>query len=378
MSMILWILGICFVGGIVGLLLRLIWILIGRRLWGSLLTLFVLLGLATGAVAMYHHHIESAADKAISVGQAVGETAEKNKSSFQRFWDNTGIPQMLRGWRDNNDQGNNDHPSSSVATAQDRTTLKQLMKYTNASSAGPNQDYYWKNGNAQLADDSDVKVGQLKFSDDSAGRAGIARGKLTYSMFAESKGGRQGTPLDPPNGGWPSYNPKVALSFGLTNRIYHGYMYNRSHSIADSLGGAASYASADNFTAGTRSQNVGADQHGGMRAAEEIAENYWRSHPNSSTVIEYQTTPIYHGNEKIPRGSIVNEKSSDGQINEQIVVINSAEGYTINYNTGAINRKQAKSTRHFRKWRRHNTGTIEHEHAKSTWHFRNATRHFRK
>lgn len=334
MQMILWILGIGFVGGIAGLLLRFIWILVGRRLWGLLLTLFVLLGLATGAVTMYHHHIESSANTAISAGQAADKAAEKNKSSFQQFWDSTGIPQRFSGW-----WGNNDHSSSSVATTQDNATLQQLMKYTNASSAGPNQDYYWKNGNAQLANDADVNVGQLKFSEDSAGRASTARGKLTYRMFADSKGSRQGTPLDPPNGSWPSYNPKVAVSFGLTGRIYHGYMYNRSHSIADSLGGTASYASADNFTTGTRSQNVGADQNGGMRAAEEIAENYWHSHPNSSTVIDYQTTPIYHGSEKIPRGSIVNEKSSDGQINDQIVVINSAEGYTINYNTGAISRK---------------------------------------
>lgn len=370
MQIILWILGICFVGGVAGLLLRFVWFLISRRLWGSLLTLFVLLGLATGTVAMYHQHIESAANAAVSAGRAANETAEKNKSSFRQFWDRTGIPQMFNSWRSNNDQGDDDSSSSSVAITQDNATVQQLMKYTNAASSGPNRNYYWKNGNAKLADDSDVKMGQLKFSDDGAGRAGVARGKLTYRMFAESKGGRQGTPLDPPNGSWPSYNPKVALSFGLTGRIYHGYMYNRSHSIADSLGGTASYASADNFTTGTRSQNVGADQHGGMRAAEEIAENYWRSHPNSSTVIEYQTTPIYHGSEKIPRGAIVNEKSSDGQINDQIVVINSAEGYAINYNTGAISRKHAKLTWHFRKWGMHNTGTIEHEHAKSTWHFR--------
>lgn len=288
--MILWILGICFVGGIAGLLLRFLWVLVGRRLWRSLLILFVLLGLATGIITMYHHHIESAANTAVSVGHAVEETAEKNKSSFQRFWDSTGIPQMFSRWR-----GNKDHPSSSVATTQDDATVQQLMKYTNASSAGPNRNYYWKNGNAQLANDSDVNVGQLKFSEDSAGRAGIARGKLTYRMFADSKGRRQGTPLDPPNGGWPSYNPKVALSFGLTSRIYHGYMYNRSHSIADSLGGTASYASADNFTAGTRSQNVGADQHGGMRAAEEIAENYWRSHPNSSGGCDLHTQIANYG-----------------------------------------------------------------------------------
>lgn len=226
--------------------------------------------------------------------------------------------------------------TSSQTSTTDSNVVQQLISYTNNSSSGPNKNYYWKVGAAQLNDDSSVANGQLKFSADSQGRSGLAMGKLTYQMFADSRGSRQGSPLNPANGGWPTRNPYSAIHFDLTGRTYHGYFYNRSHSIADSLGGTATYTSTNNFTAGSRSQNVGADQHGGMRAAEEIAENYWKANPNSKATIQYQTTPIYNGSEKIPRGSIVNEKSSDGSINVEIAVINDAEGYTINYNTGQI------------------------------------------
>lgn len=220
-------------------------------------------------------------------------------------------------------------------TAQNSAILTKLISYTNAGSAGPTKNYYWNVGKSQLVDDSSLNNGDLKFSQDSQGRSSIAMGKLTYQMYKDSQGSRQGTPLDPPNNTWPS-NGYTAITFGLTGRTYHGYFYNRSHSIADSLGGTQTYSSANNFTAGTRSQNVGADQNGGMRAAEELAENYWKSHPNSKEIIHYQTTPLYQAREKIPRGSIVNEKSSDGELDVEIAVLNDAEGYIINYNDGTF------------------------------------------
>ena len=58
-----------------------------------------------------------------------------------------------------------------------------------------------------------------------------------------------------------------------------------------------------------------------------------RSHSNTTTTISYQTTPVYNENETIPRGSIVDLKSSDGIIDIEIVVINSAEGLDIDYNS---------------------------------------------
>lgn len=224
--------------------------------------------------------------------------------------------------------------SSSAVTTTDETPdaiLKRLITYTNEKSAGPTQNYYWNNGKAHLSGFETMKPADYHFAADEKGRSGIARAVLTFSEFEASKGARQGTPLDPP--AWPK-NSMTSIHFGLTNRTYHGFLYNRSHSIADSLLGKFSYRSQYNFTTGTRSQNVGADQNGGMRAAEELAENYWKTHENSDQTIQYQTTPLYNGSETIPRGSIVDEKSSDGKLGVEIVVINDAEGVSIDYNDG--------------------------------------------
>lgn len=214
-------------------------------------------------------------------------------------------------------------------TPETRTVMitKDLISYTTAQSPGPTKNYYYENGHAAAI--KDLPAGSYSFQADSKGRSGVAVAKLTYNQFEESKGSRQGTPLDPPY--WPR-NLKVAITYSFNDRTYHGYMWNRSHSIADSLLGAASYDSVYNFTAGTRPQNVGADQKGGMRYAESMVENYWRAHPNTNQTVSYQTTPIYHEDERIPRGSIVDIKSSDGQLNREIVVINSAEGLDIDYN----------------------------------------------
>lgn len=225
-------------------------------------------------------------------------------------------------------------PTSNSTVPQTDVAIEQkLVDYTNRQSSGPNKNYYWENGKAKSSNFLVLKKGKYKFTSDKKGRSSVASAKLTYAQYLASKGSRQGTTLDPPS--WPK-NKKVAISFKLTGRVYHGYMYNRSHSIADSLLGKDSYTSKYNFTTGTRSQNVGADQNGGMRATEEVAENYWKKNPHSSATIQYQTTPVYHGSETIPRGSIVDIKSSDGRVNKEIVVINSAEGHKINYKTGAV------------------------------------------
>lgn len=223
--------------------------------------------------------------------------------------------------------------SSSSSTAASTTDiLNKLNEYTNAKSAGPTGNYYWENGSAKLSGFENLKAGEYSFNADDKGRSGVARAILTYSQFEASKGSRQGQPLDPP--AWPSSNPKIAITFSLTGRTYHGYLYNRSHSIADSLLGEGSYTSQYNFTTGTRSQNVGANQNGGMRYAEELAEDFWKTNPNTSATINYQTTPVYNANETIPRGSIVDIKSSDNTLNTEVVVINSAEGLEIDYASG--------------------------------------------
>lgn len=219
---------------------------------------------------------------------------------------------------------------------EDYSVLQQLLKYTDKQLPGINKNYYMENGEANFNGFENMKAGSYLFSSDSQGRSSTARAVLTYAEYVSSKGGRQGKPLDPP--GWLHDNPKVAIDFALTGKTYHGFLYNRSHSIADSLLGKGSYTSPYNFTTGTRSQNVGANQKGGMRAAEELAENYWKSHPGTSNTINYETRPVYQGEEKVPRGSIVDVKSSDDVVNKEIIVINDAEGIKIDYSTGEISK----------------------------------------
>ncbi|GAX02964.1 hypothetical protein IWT140_00562 [Secundilactobacillus pentosiphilus] len=231
----------------------------------------------------------------------------------------------------------------------------KLVSYTDRQSAGPTGNYYWHVGKARLTGFSNMAAGHYHFSHDSQQRPAAVRAKLTYSEYASSRGGRQGDPLEPY--AWPSYNPIVAISYAATGQTYHGYLWNRSHSIGDSLLGTKSYKSADNFTTGTRPQNVGADQDGGMRYGEETVENYWTSHPGTHQTVEYQTTPIYKGSESIPRGSLVDIKSSDGTINTEIAVINDAEGIKINYNTGDNNAKPYRRNTTTTYKRHYNTGS---------------------
>lgn len=225
-----------------------------------------------------------------------------------------------------------------------KSVLSKLVTYTNEESAGPTSNYYWDNGKAQLTGFKDLKAGDYHFSSDSLGRSATAKAVLTYSEYQSSQGSRQGSPLAPPS--WPDSNPKVAINYGLTGRTYHGYLYNRSHSIADSLLGEKSYTSEYNFTTGTRPQNVGADQNGGMRYAEEMVENYWNSHNGTNNTVSYQTTPLYKGSENIPRGSVIDIKSSDNYLNKEIVVINSVEGIKVNYDNGSSDAKDLSKVIH--------------------------------
>lgn len=228
-------------------------------------------------------------------------------------------------------------PDKSGQVPTDENDVKQqLLEYTNSQSSGPTKNYYWDAGPAKIQS-SNVNVGDIQYSVDTEGRSSLAIGKLTYKMWKDSAGSRQGEPLDPPQG-WP-YNPKVAIKYEMTNRTYHGYMYNRSHSIADSLAGDKTYTDASNFTTGTRPQNVGANQKGGMRAAEILVEDYWKSNVDSDQYVDYQVLPVYNENETLPRGTIVDIKSSDGKLDKRLVIINDVEQYVIDYNSGKFTRK---------------------------------------
>ena len=169
---------------------------------------------------------------------------------------------------------------------------------------------------------------------DSRGRATGGYGMITYDTYTEAKKrGRQDIKVNP--SGW-GQNKEVTVSGvdkdGNAER-YHGWFYNRSHLIADSLGG---HPEADNLVTGTRMQNVGwNDSHGGMAYIETKVRNFVKDPKNKDCGVYYAVTPNYYDdNELLPKTVTVNARSCNNQINEKVAVYNVAPGYDIDYTNG--------------------------------------------
>jgi DNA-entry nuclease len=199
-------------------------------------------------------------------------------------------------------------------------------------------NYYKVTGKADLPSKL-VSPGTVDYQGiDSLGRTGYAHAVVTYKMIADSAGWRAEFDNDVDEiSGWKnpttgkSNNGKTAIVLD-NGKTYHGYFYNRSHLVADSLGGAPSRK---NLVTGTRTQNVGDNSAnpGGMAYAESKIRDYMKPHQDVTTA--YYVQPIYNENEIIPRGTTIDMKTSDGAINEHVVVWNYANGHEINYMTGA-------------------------------------------
>ena len=118
---------------------------------------------------------------------------------------------------------------------------------------------------------------------------------------------------DDPSG----WNKNEKVSVQTSSGEYNGWFWNRSHLVADRLGGATN---SDNAITGTRMQNVGnRSNSGGMAYVEQLT-----------------VEPIYSGSELIPRYVIVNVKSSDNLLDKQIITFNNQYGYTIDYTNGTF------------------------------------------
>ena len=135
------------------------------------------------------------------------------------------------------------------------------------------------------------------------------------------------------------YSPSKAK---LNNKIlqldgYRGYLYNKSHLLAWSLGGDME---AHNLILGTRSQNVGTNKSkeaGGMSYLETKVRK--AIYANHQTEIFYQATPIYKANEIMPRGVLVRAYSINDAgktLNETAYTINTQSGVTIDYTNGTF------------------------------------------
>ena len=174
------------------------------------------------------------------------------------------------------------------------------------------------------------------YSHDDLGRTTTAYGLVNDKAVMDSKGWRADFEPNSEPSGWykgkESNNKKVSVKLP-TGKIYNGYFYNRSHLIADSLGGR-SYKY--NVVTGTRQQNVGNNGNGGMQYIEKKVVDYVEKTKNN---VYYSVEPYYEGNELVPRYVIVNAKSDDGVINEKVKVFNNASGYEINYSDGSFTKK---------------------------------------
>lgn len=187
-------------------------------------------------------------------------------------------------------------------------------------------DYYALNGFAEIVYKvpavDNIDYGNL----DKYGRPTYVIANLNYNTIKRAKQrGRLPINVDP--AGWGK-NEKVIIT-EKNGKSYKGYFYNRSHMLADSLGGEPIK---ENLVTGTRTQNVGIKNQGGMAYTEIQARDFFVV-PTDETLI-YQVRPVYNGDELLPRYVIVDVKSSDGKIDEQVIVDNSANGYEINYSNG--------------------------------------------
>lgn len=117
---------------------------------------------------------------------------------------------------------------------------------------------------------------------------------------------------------------------------YHGYLYNKSHLLAWSLGGTMA---TNNVVLGTRAQNVGTNNQnnpGGMAYSETRVRSFLKTHPQE--VIFYQAIPVYLGTELVPRGVHVLAQSVNDPRALQINVwtFNTQTGVKIDYQTGKM------------------------------------------
>lgn len=169
---------------------------------------------------------------------------------------------------------------------------------------------------------------------DELSRARCAFGELTTDTREAAKDrGRQDITVDP--AGW-SHNTEVtipALDGVEGSSDYNGWMLNRSHLLADSLGGTPT---ADNLVTGTRTQNVGSiNNSGGMAYTEIMARDYLDSGAADTCPLYYAVSPNYTGDELLPRTVTVDIQSCDQSIDERVEVDNTANGFTVNYADGS-------------------------------------------
>ena len=192
-------------------------------------------------------------------------------------------------------------------------------------------DYYAENGTAVIDNTKFPEIGNINYTGkDELGRTLSVYGVITMEMVSKSSAEER---PDFKKGDEPSgWNKNKKVSVQTSSGEYNGWFWNRSHLVADRLGGATN---SDNAITGTRMQNVGnRSNSGGMAYVEQLTVDYLTTHRGEH--VYYSAEPIYSGDELIPRYVIVNVKSSDDILNKQIITFNNQYGYKIDYTNGTF------------------------------------------
>ena len=197
-------------------------------------------------------------------------------------------------------------------------------------------EYYREVGTAQI--DWDLPAGSVEYAPlDALGRATGVRAHVTAQLANEGRARPRDDTAELKPSGW-GHNAQVdiVLADGST---YHGELWNRSHLLAKSLGGAEVL---ENLVTGTRMQNVGSNRNGGasggMGYCEGLARDWLDAHPNGT--LRYSATPVYLGSELVCRSVVVDLRSSDGTLDKRVEVYNAAAGYEIDYESGAFRKAE--------------------------------------
>lgn len=230
-----------------------------------------------------------------------------------------------------NSNDSNDLDDVGVASSSDKSFVSATGKFA---------DFYRVDGQATDFIDADEMIDLIDQSSekgifnygegDELGRTRDVTSVVTWQTVDQSAGTREEFEKGSNPSGWPKKNPKVEVKFA--DRTYHGYFWNRSHLVADSLGGRAFRW---NLITGTRGQNVGQnDQKGGMQYIEKRTIDFLKA--NKSQKVYYKVVPIYEGNELIPRTVEVYAFSRDGRLNVKVITYNEMPGFKINYLDGSV------------------------------------------
>lgn len=168
---------------------------------------------------------------------------------------------------------------------------------------------------------------------DELGRTRRVAARVTIDMAREGSDREREDMRDVRPSGW-GHNEEVDIVMP-DGDTYHGAIFNRSHLLAKSLGGDDAL---HNVVMGTRTQNVGDNrgQDGGMAYTEALARDWLYDNPDGT--VYYAATPVYEGDELVPRSVIVDVMSSDGSIDQEVEVFNAVAGYEVDYATGEFSR----------------------------------------